>query len=114
MNSKIKKFGKVLDLSNFSIKTTNENSKPGLSLRTDFVDADISGYYNFAALGELVKSTLATLMPSQFPKIVSRQGSKKNNFTFNINIKKTDDLSNFFRTGIHISENSNINGAVSS
>ena len=66
LNSKFRKYSNNLELYDFSIKTFKENNEPVLSLRTDFVDADIKGYYNFATIGSLIKSTLATLMPSQF------------------------------------------------
>ena len=53
LNSNFKKFNKTLELYDFSDKTYTENNKPILSLRTDFVDADIRGYYNFATIGTL-------------------------------------------------------------
>ena len=76
------------------------------------MDADIKGYYNFAGLGELVKSTLVSLMPSQFHVNGKRNDSKKNKFTFNINFKNTDKINNFFRTGILIADKSYIKGTV--
>jgi len=50
LNSKFRKYNNNLELNDFSIKTYKEGEKPVLSLRTDFVDADIKGYYNFAGL----------------------------------------------------------------
>ena len=66
LNSNFVKFSHNLELYDFSIRTYKDNNGPVLSLRTDFVDADIKGYYNFSSLGYMVKSKLATLMPSQF------------------------------------------------
>jgi hypothetical protein len=112
INSNLKKYSNNLMLSDFSIRTYTNNNKPVLSLRTDFVDADIRGYYNFAAIGALVKSTLSTLMPSQFSMPVQRNELKKNNFTFEINFKNTDKINNFLRTGLLIADKSYINGAI--
>ena len=103
---------KTLELYDFSVRTYTDNSKPVLSLRTDFVDVDIRGYYNFAAIESLIKSTLATLMPSQFPQVVKRNDPIKNNFVFDINFKNTDKINNFFRTGILLADKSFIRGAV--
>jgi hypothetical protein len=112
LNSKFRKYGKNLELHDFSIKTHNENNSPVLSLRTDFVDAEITGYYNFAGLGEIVKSSLASLMPSQSKMSRKKDDFKKNNFTFAINFKNTDKINEFFRTGLLIADKSYIKGKV--
>ena len=113
LNSSFIKYGNNLELYDFSIRTYKENNEPGLSLRTDFIDADIKGYYNFAALGSLVKTKLSKLMPSQFHEKSKPTNFKKNNFTFQINFKNTDKISTFFRTGILIANNSFIKGSFS-
>ena len=112
LNSKFRKYGNNLELHDFSIKTYKENNFPVLSLRTDFVDAEINGYYNFAGLGELVKSTLASLMPSQFKVSGKKNDYKKNNFTFAINFKNTDKINEFFKTGLLIADKSYIKGSI--
>ena len=112
LNSNFVKYNNNLELSDFSIRTYNENNIPVLSLRTDFVDADIKGYYNFAGLESLVKSTLVSLMPSQFHTAGKHNDFKKNMFTFDINFKNTDKINKFFRTGILLSDKSYLKGAV--
>jgi len=112
LNSKFRKYGNNLELKDFSIKTYKENNSSVLSLRTDFVDAEIKGYYNFAGLGELVKYTLASLMPSQFKVSGKKNEFKKNNFTFSINFKKTDKINEFFKTGLLIADKSFIKGEI--
>jgi hypothetical protein len=112
INSKFRKFGNDLELYDLSIKTYKENNQPVLSLRTDFVDADIRGYYNFSTLGSLVKYTLASLMPSQFHPGILKNDFKKNKFTFEINLKNTDKINNFFRTGTIIADKSYIKGSI--
>lgn len=112
LNSKFRKFGNNLELSDFSIRTFTENNKPALSLRTDFVDGDIRGYYNFAALGALLNSTLSTMMPSQFTRSVQRNELKKNNFSFEINFKNTDKINAFFNTGVLVSDKSFLKGTL--
>ena len=112
INSTLRKYSKSLELYNFSIKTYIENDKPGLRLRSDFVDADINGYYNFSTLFDLFKSTLNRLMPSQFHFNSAKNAPKKNDFTFNINFKNTDKISDFFKTGISISDKSYLKGTI--
>ncbi len=112
LNSKFRKYNNNLELYNFSIRTYKEGNEPELSLRTDFMDADIKGYYNFAGLGRLVKSTLVSLMPSQFHISGKQDVLKKNKFIFNLNFKNTDKINNFFRTGVLISDKSYIKGSI--
>ncbi len=112
LNSNLKKYNNNLELYDFSIRTYTDNNKPALSLRTDFVDADIKGNYNFATIEGLVRSTLATIMPSQFPVVVKRNELKKNNFSFEINFKNTDKINSFFRTGVLLSDKSFIKGDI--
>jgi hypothetical protein len=112
LNSNFRKYNKNLELYDFSIRTFTENNKPVLSLRTDFVDADIRGYYNFASIGNLVRSTLATIMPAQFHLPAKRNDLKKNDFTFEIKFKNTDKINSFFRTGLLLADKSIINGGI--
>jgi hypothetical protein len=112
LNSKFRKYSNNLELYDFSIRTYKENDEPVLSLRTDFVNADIKGYYNFAGLGSLLRSTLGSLMPSQFQVSGKQDNLNKNMFTFEINFKNTDKINNFFRTGISIADKSYIKGAI--
>jgi hypothetical protein len=112
LNSNFIKHNKNLELYDFSIKTYSENNKPVLSLRTDFVDADIIGYYNFATIGDLIKTTLSKLMPSQFPESGKHNYLINNDFTFDINFKNTDKINDFLRTGILLTDKSTITGSI--
>ncbi|MCE5345617.1 MAG: translocation/assembly module TamB [Bacteroidales bacterium] len=112
LNSTLKKYDKDLELYDFSLKTYKENKSPVLSLHTDFVDAEIKGNYNFSTFKGLVKSTLASLMPSRFSSSSKLNEFKKNNFTFGINFKNTDKINNFFRTGLLLADKSYIKGSV--
>jgi hypothetical protein len=112
LNSNLRKYNNNLELYDFSIRTYKDKNKPVLSLRTDFVDADIRGYYNFASMGNLIRSILSTLMPSQFHLPLKLKELKKNNFNFEVNLKNTDKINTFFKTGLLIADKSYIKGAI--
>jgi hypothetical protein len=112
LNSNFVKYGNILELYDFSIRTYKDQNVPVLSLHTDFVDAEIKGYYNFAALGNLVRSTFSALMPSGYQNRNQHIELKKNNFSFDINFKNTDNINNFFQTGVLLSDKSYIRGSV--
>ncbi len=109
LNSTIIKHNNKLELYDFTLKAFNENNKPAISLRTDFVDADLRGYYEFGEIGNVMKKALASLMPSKFkaPKVKNKS---KNEFTFNLSFKNTDKINNFFKTGILLADKSSLNG----
>ena len=112
LNSNFVKHNKNLELYDFSIKTYKDKNVPVLSLRTDFVDADIRGKYNFATIGSLVKTSLSTLMPSQFPVGEKIKEIKTNDFSFEINFKNSDNINDFLRTGILLADKSFIKGDI--
>ena len=112
LNSNFVRHGNNLELYDFSVKTFISDNKPGLSLRTDFVDADITGYYNFGEFGNLFRYTLSELMPVKFPSSVKQKDVKKNNFSFKVRFKNTDEINTFLNTGILIAENSFIEGQI--
>lgn len=111
LNSTIRKYGNRLDLYDFTLKAFNEGGKPALSVKTDFVDADLRGYYKFGEIGLVLKSALAALMPAKFMKPGLPGDLSSNEFTFSINTKNTDKLNDFFRTGLLLSEKSRLNGS---
>jgi len=110
LNSTIIKHNNKLELYDFTLRAFNENNKPAISLRTDFVDADLRGYYKFGEIGNVMKTAMASLMPSKFkaPKV---KNQSKNEFTFNLSFKNTDKINNFFKTGILFAEKSSLNGS---
>jgi len=112
LNSNFIKYGKNLELYDFSIKTYSENDTPVLSLHTDFVDADIKGYYNFSVLSGQFKNILSSLMPSRFHPVPVAASGKNNDFTFDINFRNTDKINEFFRTGILLADKSIVKGNV--
>lgn len=114
VNSSYIKFGNPLELRDFSINTFSENGKPAINLRTDFIDADIRGYYNFGGLGNLSGSVLSAMMPARFKKPAASVSTVPNNFRFSILFKNTDKLNEFFRTGIYLAAKSTITGEISS
>jgi hypothetical protein len=115
LNSSITRHGENMELYNFSIRTLTENNKQTLSLRTDFVDADVTGSYNFKGLKYLVESTVSRLMPTFTATAEKDAGTESgNNFNFNVNFKNTDRINEFLGTGLQIAAKSYLKGSVTS
>jgi hypothetical protein len=112
LNSTLRKNGNNLELYDFSIKTFTDLKQKVLSIRTDFVDADIRGRYNFKEIGQLINNTLANLMPSWRGVNSVKKQIKDNDFSFDINFRNSDKINNFFNTGFLLADKSYIRGAV--
>jgi hypothetical protein len=111
LNSSLRKNSNNLDIYDFTIKALTVNNLPSISIRTDFVDANLYGRYNFASIGNVLKTNLAAIMPAKYEKPKTEVQRKDNNFVFDIKFKNTDELNNFFMTGILLSENSILEGS---
>ncbi len=112
LNSTLKKFNNTLELYDFSLKAFTQNKKPAISIRTDFVDADIHGYYSFKEIKNLVRGTLASLMPSKYKLDEASSGKTGNRFSFSIDFKNTDQINEFFKTGLLLADKSHIGGSI--
>lgn len=112
LNSVLKKNGKTLELYDFSVKAFNEYEKPAISLRTDYIDADLRGNYSFSGLGTAIRRALFALIPSKFTRPDEEENPGENNFTFSINLKNTSNLNDFFKTGLYVADRSIITGSL--
>jgi hypothetical protein len=112
INSNFVRHGENLELYDFSLKTSQADNKPLLRLKTDFLEADITGIHNFGEFGNLVNYSLAKLMPSRFKSSLKASDVKKNYFSFRVNFKNTDEINKFLGTGFLVSENSFMQGDI--
>jgi hypothetical protein len=111
LNSNLRRNGNNLDIYDFTVKTITSSDLTAISIRTDFIDANLHGKYNFSVIRDIIKKKLAVLMPSYFVKPKSDYKTGENSFDFDIKFKNTDELNRFFKTGITLSENSFIQGS---
>jgi hypothetical protein len=126
LNSTLRKYSQSLDLKDFSLRTFKENDIPAISLHTDFLDAELKGFYNFQGLRKVFKTTISSLMPLLFSSpsppysyaysspATNGNSLTVNNFTFIINFRNTDRINEFFRTGIFFADKSMLSGVINS
>ena len=112
LNSTLRKYGESLDLYDFSVRTFIENGNPAISLRSDYVDADVRGHYSLPGLTYDIKKALSASFPSKFITPVTNSAILPNDFSYSINLKNTDKLNKFFRTNLMIAEKSSVNGRM--
>ena len=110
-NSILHRFKDTLQIKEISVKTFKKDNSQAITIRTDFIDANLYGQYNFAGIRDIVKLKLSQLMPSKFSKPAQEIMSDKNNFVFDISFRNTDKINSFLKTGVLLSEKSSINGS---
>lgn len=112
LNSRLKRDGEQFDLYDCSINAFDiDSTNRGISLRTDYVDADIKGKYDLGSIISDLKITGSGILPS-FIKSHKQQLSGKNIFDYNVNFKNTDRINEFFETGFMISPGFSIEGNI--
>jgi hypothetical protein len=112
LNSSLRKYGNTLEMYDFSLRSFMDNNQPSISLRTDYLDADLKGYFNPAGLMSFVGSAMAGLMPSRYDRPETHTGFVRDTLAFAVSFKKTDNINNFFRTGLLIADKSTITGEI--
>ncbi len=110
LNSKLTKFGNELELFDASLKSTITDDNHLIEFRTDYIDADLSGSYDLESILSDFKTILYAIAPSLSPDPAIKGITSLNNFKFEARFKNTDDINNFFRTGILIAPGSFVKG----
>jgi len=114
INSTLRKYGNTLEFYDFSLRSFNENGIPAINLRTDYIDAELRGYFNPGGISSFLGANLGKLMPSRHKIPEEIIPFTKDKLVFTVNFKKTDRLNNFYRTGLLIADKSTITGEISS
>lgn len=112
LNSTLKNSNGQINIYDLLISSVIDSGVPMLKLKSDFADADVRGPYSFDDIAYSVKSMLAGLFPSKFPKPLktSSEKSSASNFTFDARIKKIDKLNEFLGNGLSIADGSRLTG----
>lgn len=112
INSTLENSNGSLSIYDLLVRASVSNGEPLLSLRSDFIDAEVRGLYTFDAVGRSVSGMLAGIFPSKFREPVQKKESTASvaMFTVDTRIKKTDKLNDFLGTGLNISEGTRLTG----
>ncbi|NQU81097.1 MAG: translocation/assembly module TamB domain-containing protein, partial [Bacteroidetes bacterium] len=110
INSTYRKMDEELHVYDFSLSALNQNDTNQLMLKTDFVDAFITGNYNFTQLGSSCKYLLSSIIPSFTLTEANTINKQDNHFDFSILLKDTRNLSKFLFPSFAVSPNSTFTG----
>lgn len=103
LNSRFERDDQSLEVYDFTASAFQEEDTSRLSLRTDFVDADVWGRYTFSTILTSLRNSLHPLLPSYSQTPTDTLGFSDNNFRYYVKLKDTEKLSEFIKPGLRIS-----------
>jgi hypothetical protein len=112
VNSLFRKQDKQIQIYDFNLFAHHRPDTNRMILRSDLLDAEITGYYEFEDLGVATGQILVHHLPS-FRNIVKtgdQSVTSRNNFRYSVNFKNTFPITDFFYPDVEIARNSTISG----
>ncbi len=113
VNSLFQKQDKQIQIYNFNLYAQHRPDSNRMILRSDLVDAEIFGQYEFEDIGKATGRLLAHHLPA-FRDIIKKdpdtEDESLNNFRYEFNLKNTYPITDFFFPEIEFARNSKIYG----
>jgi hypothetical protein len=108
-----RKNGKSLLIEDLSLTAEEFNGARKIHLVSNFLDAEISGKYEFATLGNSFTFFISRFLPAFSLNGNVENYESKNNFIFNMHFKNTLHISDFFTPWLRVSEDATLSGIYS-
>ncbi len=109
-NSLIRRNGREIEINDMLLFTKAIRDTNRFILRSDILDAEIWGQYQFLKLPESFFSLVKNYSPAWVPASVSSDSLSHNNFRFEAEFKETEKLTNFFVNEFRISRGTRLEG----
>ena len=109
-NSLIRRNSREIEINNLLLFTKAIRDTNRFILRSDILDAEIGGQYQFLKLPESFFSMVKNFAPAWVPESVSPDSLSHNNFRFEAKFKDTEKLTNFFVNEFHVSRGTQLDG----
>lgn len=108
----LNKENKGIQVDKFRIMAEKDETIQHISIRSDVVNADLSGMYTFKDLFSSLKAIVQKSVPDAFPNKEPFEQFANNDFNFNISIKENHQFSDFFKLPIKLHSPLNIAGNI--
>ncbi len=109
-NSLFRRHSREIEINDLLLFTKAIRDTNRFILRSDIIDAEISGQYQFLKLPESFFSLVKNFAPAWVPTSVSPDSLSHNNFRFEAKFKETQKLTDFFVNEFRVSRNTKIEG----
>jgi hypothetical protein len=116
LNSLFTKRGKQIQIFDLNIFALNSENRNELSIRSEIIDADITGKYKISQLKQVFVNFLRAYLPALTPKIAQadEEIDGDSRIDFNIRFKRTQSIFDFFLPDYLLDENSQVKGTFTS
>jgi hypothetical protein len=111
LNSLFIKKDKQLQVYDFGIISNSTPGNQSLRLRSDFLDADLTGNYDLGKTGNSVKKFLLSYLPSLIDSGGITAGNFSNNFNLSLVFKNTKPIFDFFLPDYYVDESTTLKAA---
>ena len=105
---------KTLVIKDLILKTSNNEEKNNITLRSDIADITIDGKYLFGEFDLTFRDYLHHFLPSAQIPFSDRASTGKNAFQFDVRIKKAEELGSFFVPGLVVKSPVLLSGRIDS
>ncbi len=109
-NSLIRRNGREIEINDLLLFTKSIRDTNRFILRSDILDAEIGGQYQFLKLPESFFSLVKNYAPAWVSTSVSPDSLSHNNFRFEAEFKETEKLTNFFVNEFRVSRGTRLEG----
>lgn len=109
LNSLFVRKDKQLQIYDFSVLSENASGYSNITLRSDFLDADMKGNYELTKIGDAVRYFILTYLPSLADSSVLKTATPDHSLQLSATIKNAKPLLDFFLPEYGIAENSTVN-----
>ena len=109
-NSLFRRNSREIEINNLELFTKVIRDTNQFILRSDILDAEIRGQYQFLKLPESFFSMVKNFAPAWVPESVSPDNLSQNNFRFGAKFKDTQKLTNFFLNEFNVSRGTQLDG----
>jgi len=113
VNSLFQRKSKQIQIYDFTLYAHQHQDSNHLELRSDLINAEITGNYNFSMFAKEAGRLLShhfPALPLNVEYLSGQQEYSYNNFKFNIHFKNTFPITDYFYPDIEIAKNSNLYG----
>jgi len=92
-----------LKMNNLSLELNGSDEVPNIHLRSDFIDADVTGAYSFTTIGDALSDILHQPFPTIFrPSVKSDVADVRNNFDMAMTLKYSEQLIKFLNLPVSV------------
>ncbi len=109
LNSLFIRKDKQLQIYDFSVLSENTAGYSKITLRSDFMDADMKGNYELTKISDAVRYFILTYLPSLADSSVIKTATPDHSLQLTATIKNAKPLLDFFLPDFSIAENSTVN-----